>query len=489
MMDDDTTDADFLSPDQLRNLLPGFRLDAKPLSSTAMSRVYLASDTRLHDRKVVVKIMAAYLAELPGFRKRFLREIELMAELEHPHIMYIIAAARNQDRPLYFVMPRAETDLKARLADGALDPQETARVITQVASALDFAHDRGVFHRDVKPANVLFGTGGHVYLSDFGVAKHAAGEDLTRAGDSIGTRRYTAPEVYSASRAKDSEAKPDGPLDRFGDVYSLGAVLFHCLTGKRPFDEADDMTVAELHRKGVVPRIAEVRPDLPAAFDAIAAKAMSSEPELRYATCGELAEAFSKAVARSEAETVVGRDAGERAARVDRTGGDAAAGAGRGGDYRKAGGGRRSPGLAVAALVAGLLAGGALSYLAFGADAGTSAQGGVVEGSVDPTVEPVTGDDQAHRAPVVGECLTADEDYVVVACDSEAAAQRVYRIVTDPEDPNPEQPKHNDAAFEVCGSDASVEYDYRYSDSALREGREWNPDTDRIYYVICVQEP
>jgi serine/threonine-protein kinase len=466
-MDDDTTDFDFLTPEELRSLLPGFRLDPEPLSSTAMSRVYLASDTRLHDRKVVVKIMADYLAAVPDFRKRFLREIELMAELEHPHIMYVIAAARKQERLLYFVMPRAETDLRARLADGPLEPKETARVIAQVASALDFAHDRGVVHRDVKPANILFGAGDHVYLSDFGVAKHAVGEDLTRAGDSIGTRRYTAPEVYSASRATDSGAAHDGPLDRSGDVYSLGAVLYHCLTGKRPFDEADDMTVAELQRKGEVPRIAEICPDLPPAFDAIAAKAMHPEQARRYRTCGELAEAFSRAVARSEEGIGVERAAPGEGPRpvVD----------------------RRGPALAAAALVTGLLVGGAVSFLAFGPEEGASAQGGVVEGSVDPTVEPVTGDERAERAPRAGECLTAEEQLVVVACDSPEAAKRVYRIVTDPEDPNPEQPEHDAAAWQACGSDV-VDFSYHYSDTALREDREWNPDTDRIYYFICYQE-
>lgn len=480
-MDDDTTDSDFLSADELQSLLPGYRLDPKPLSSTAMSRVYLASDTRLHDRKVAVKIMADYLAAVPDFRKRFLREIELMAELEHPHIMYVIAAARRKERLLYFVMPRAETDLRARLKAGALEPEEAARVITQVASALDFAHDHGVVHRDVKPANILFGAGNHVYLSDFGVAKQDAGEDLTRAGESIGTRRYTAPEVYNGSRATDSEATQDGPLDRSGDVYSLGAVLYHCLTGKRPFDEADDFTIAELHRNGVVPRIADVKPDLPAEFDAIAAKAMSPEQARRYRTCGELAEAFSRAVAREAAKSAAAAEEA-RAGRGEHRPGD-------GDDREQARSGlRRGPALAAAALAAGLLVGGAVSYLMFGSETGASAQeGGVVAGSVDPTVEPVTGDERAERAPRAGECLTAEERLVVVACDSPDAAKRVYRIVTDPEDPNPEQSDHVDAAWDACGPEV-IEFDYHYSDTAVREDREWDPESDRIYYFICYQE-
>jgi serine/threonine-protein kinase len=370
--------------------------------------------------------------------------------------MYIIAAARKEDRLLYFVMPRAEADLRARLADGPLGLAETERVITQLASALDFAHARGVVHRDVKPANILFGTGDHLYLSDFGVAKQAVGEDLTRAGDLIGTRRYTAPEVYSTG------ASSDDPLDRSGDVYSVGAVLYHCLTGKRPFDQVDDYSVAQLQQKGEVPRIAEVRRDLPPEFDAIAAKAMSLEPAQRYRTCGELAAAVAQAVARVESR-------------------DASAGRGRGRAPR------RSPALIAAVLLAGLMFGGVLSYLAFGPDAPRSAGYGVIEGSIEPTVEPVTGDEQVERAPVVGECLSSDERYVVVACDSPEAAKLVYRIVTDPEDPNPAQPNHVDAAWQACGHDG-IEYDYHWADSAVREGREWNPETDRIYYFICYQE-
>ncbi|WP_335988659.1 serine/threonine-protein kinase [Glycomyces sp. MUSA5-2] len=452
---DDTTDSEFLPPEELQALLPGFRIDPEPLGTTAMSRVYRAADARLHDRKVAVKVMAGSLAAFPGFRKRFLREIELMAGLDHPHIMFVVAAAGPDDRLLYLVMPQAEGDLRARLAMGAMEPAAAARVIAQVASALDYAHDRGVAHRDVKPANILFGAGDHVYLSDFGVAKHAVGEDLTRVGDSIGTRRYTAPEVYSAAKRA---AGSDSGVDRSGDVYSLGAVLFHCLTGQRPFDRTDDAIVARVQEEGPAPSVAEIRPDLPAEFDAIAAKAMSRDRADRYRTCGELARAFEQAVARAE-------DGPAKPGRVRRPGRLALAGA----------------------LAAGLALGGGLSFLAFGPELRDSTGDGVVAGAVDPTAAPVTGDDQVERAPRAGECLTADEDrYVVVACDSEAAAKRVYRVVTDPEDPNPAQPDHDDAAWEACGHEG-VEFDYYWADSAVREGREWEPETDRIYYFLCYQ--
>jgi serine/threonine-protein kinase len=456
---DDTTD-NFFSSDELEDLLPGFRLDPEPLSSTAMSRIYLASDVRLHGRRVAVKIMADYLAAVPDFRKRFTREIELMASLDHPHIMYLLTAARKEDRLLYFVMPRAETDLKARLADGALDPVETERVITQLASALDFAHARGVVHRDVKPANILFGAGGHLYLSDFGVAKHAVGEDLTRAGDLIGTRRYTAPEVYSTRAAVASSGDVIGPA---GDVYSVGAVLYHCLSGKRPFDEVDDYTVAQLQQQGKVPRIADIRPDLPREFDAIVAKAMSLDPANRYRTCGELAAAVSQAVAR----------VGRRKAPAKARGGGRAP--------------RRNPALTAAVLLTGLILGGVLSYVAFGPEADGSGPYSLIAGSVEPSVAPVTGDERVERAPVAGECLSVDMPYVVVACDSPEAVKRVYRIVTDPEDPNPAQPHHDDAAARACGQDGIL-FEYHWDDSARRDNeRAWNPETDRIYYFICYQ--
>ena len=252
--------------------------------------------------------MAGYLSTHPGYRKRFLREIQLMASLEHPNIMYVITAATARDRLLYLVMPRAEADLRNRLAGGPLDLVGTVDTVVQVAKALDFAHDHGVVHRDVKPGNILFGQEGHVYLSDFGVAKDRFGDDLTAFGETIGTRRYTAPEVFSRAAtdqvgpghdaAQPERLFPATPQERAGDVYSLGAVLHHCLTGQRPFDRLDDSAAEAAQRRGDLTPVSDLRPELPAALDIVVAKAMDLDADRRYRTCGELATALSSAVGR-----------------------------------------------------------------------------------------------------------------------------------------------------------------------------------------------
>jgi hypothetical protein len=486
---DDTTDPNLLRGEELARLLPGYRLDPEPLSSTGMSQVFLAADARLPHRKVAVKIMAGYLSAHPGHRKRFLREIQLMAGLEHPNIMYVITAATAQDRTLYLVMPRAEGDLRALLARGPLDPAATVDAVAQIAAALDFAHDHGVVHRDVKPGNILFGHEGHVYLSDFGVAKEQFGEDLTAFGETIGTRRYTAPEVFSGTAPDPAGPEPDtpglpaAPPERAGDVYSLGAVLHHCLTGRRPFDHLDDSAAEAAQRRGELTAVSELRPQLPAALDAVVAKAMHLDPEQRYRTCGELAAALALAVGVAETGSALPilKDIQQRIGAAA-TASDAPAATPPRSRWTSA----------LVPVASLLLVAGVLLYTAFGPGAddalGTGAESETP--SPEPTVVPVTGDDRVERLPVEGECLdgTLDDDYVVVACDAEQATERVYKIAIFPEDPNPSQPGHNDAAWIVCGSDGVTDFDYRWSDSAYETGEPWDPGTGLIYFIICTSD-
>ncbi|MDN3239701.1 serine/threonine protein kinase [Glycomyces tritici] len=493
---DDTTDPNHLHGDELARLLPGFRLDPEPVSSTGMSQVFLATDMKLHHRKVAVKVMAGYLSAHPGYRKRFLREIQLMASLEHPNIMYVITAATAQDRMLYLVMPRAEGDLRDLLTRGPLDLAGTVDTVVQVAKALDFAHDHGVVHRDVKPGNILFGHEGHVYLSDFGVAKDQFGEDLTAFGETIGTRRYTAPEVFSSAAADRTGPEPDAtarmlpatPQERAGDVYSLGALLHHCVTGRRPFDHLDDSAAESAQRRGELTPVSELRPQLPATLDAVVAKAMHLDPDRRYRTCGELAAALSLAVGLTEAGSALPilKDLQQRIGSVaaEPSPVPAAAPSPR----------SRWTG-ALVPVVSLLLVAGVLLYTAFGpgADDAHGTGGEPTESgspSPDPTVVPVTGEDRVERLPVEGECLDGalEDEYVVVSCDSEQATEYVYEVAVFPEDPNPSQPAHNDASWIVCGSDGVTDFDYRWSDSAYETGEPWDPETGLLYFIICTSD-
>lgn len=497
---EDTTDPRFPSQAELATSLPGYRLEPEPAVTTGMSQIYFATDEKLHHRKVAVKIMTEFLAAHPAYRKRFLREIQLMARLEHPNIMHVLAAAEAGERLPYLVMPRAEGDLRAQLENRPLTLARTVHVITQAAAALDHAHDQGVVHRDVKPGNILFGKEDHVYLCDFGVAKVDVGEDLTKPGETVGTNRYTAPEVYGARRPGAVESVdeagsaerivPVAPRDRAGDVYSLGAVLYHCLTGKRPFDFADDSAAAAAQRRGELPPVSELRPDLPPALDAVVSKAMDLDPDARYDSCGELAGALIDAVGLTGSGSAlpVLREILARLpsapARTPDAAGAAAVTAVR----------RFTVLTAVTTLVALLLLAGTLLYVsfaddprAFGAeDAATASDETSSAGAKSSRPEPVTGDDRVRRFPVVGECIDDDDDdYYVVSCDSDLATEKVYKIEKNPQDPNPSQSEHDDAAWEVCGKDG-IDYTHHWEDSAGEDdGGEWDPKTDKIYWIMC----
>jgi hypothetical protein len=293
----------FPSRDRLAALLPGFRLDPEPMSRTNMSAIYRATETRLHHREVVVKVMAEELADDARFRSRFLREVQVMATLRHPNILEVITASTSDAPLLYLVTPRADTDLRTLLKSRPpLDLATAVRIIRQLAAALDYAHDMGVIHRDVKPGNVLLlGKDAHVYLCDFGAAKESHGEQLTTSGLAPGTPGYSAPEqLYSTAYGDEAadtvpigQRPPAPPPDRAIDVYSLGAVLHYSLTGRPPFDHTELRAVIGAQLRGEQPRVSELRPDLPKALDRVVLKAMALDPDERYRTCAELVDALA----------------------------------------------------------------------------------------------------------------------------------------------------------------------------------------------------
>ena len=274
--------------------LAGYRIESL-LGWGGMSVVYLAEDLRLK-RRVALKLLAAGLAEDESFRDRFLRESELAASIDHPNIVPIYEAGTTEDI-LFIAMRYVEgRDLKERLQRGRLDPADAIGILAQVASALDAAHARGLVHRDVKPSNVLLDTGArpdgsdHVYLADFGLTKRVSEE--TGIGDDghlLGTIDYVAPEQIAGEE-----------IDGRADVYSLGCVLYECLVGQPPFRRDSDIAVVFAHLETEPPAPSAQRPELPAALDAVIARALAKEPEQRYPSCREFARA-ALAVAVDEA--------------------------------------------------------------------------------------------------------------------------------------------------------------------------------------------
>jgi streptogramin lyase len=245
-----------------------------------MGVVYLAEDLRL-SRKVALKLLAPALAESERFRDRFLRETKVAASIDHPNIVPIYDAGETEGS-LYFAMRYVEgTDLHRLIrSEGRLDPDRTLAIVTQVAAALDTAHGRGLVHRDVKPSNVLLvprsGPAGtdHVYLSDYGLTKRAMSvSGLTETGQLIGTIDYVAPE----------QIKGD-PVDGRADIYSLGCIVYECLTGEVPYPRDIEVAVLWAHVQSETPTVSNVRSDVPVELDAAIARAMAKAPDDRTPT-------------------------------------------------------------------------------------------------------------------------------------------------------------------------------------------------------------
>jgi YVTN family beta-propeller protein len=251
-----------------------------------MGVVYLATDLRLK-RRVALKVLAPELAQDQAFRDRFVQESETAASLEDPNVVPIHEAG-EADGQLFIAMRYVEgTDLGTLIRDlGSLDPIQTASIVGQVASALDAAHERGLVHRDVKPANILISRrdrsrGEHVYLTDFGLIRRMAhATSLTKTGQFMGTIDYVAPEQIRGQQ-----------VDGRADVYSLGCVLYECLTGRAPFAGEIEVAVLYAHLEEPPPAVTTLRPELPPAIDGVVAKAMAKHPEERYESAGALAEA------------------------------------------------------------------------------------------------------------------------------------------------------------------------------------------------------
>jgi serine/threonine protein kinase len=253
-----------------------------------MSVVYRAENPRLGN-VIALKLLAPELAEDESFRERFVRESRTAASILHPHIIPIYDAG-DAEGVLYIAMRYVDgPDLKARARDG-LELAQVIRIGTQIASALDAAHERGLIHRDVKPANILLercpGQDDHAYLADFGLTKNVESHTgITGSGHFVGTIDYMAPEQIEGRQ-----------VDARVDVYALGCVLFECLAGSPPYMRESDVAVLWAHMRDEPPSLSESRPDLPEAADAMLARALAKNPDDRPESCGDLADGLRAAL-------------------------------------------------------------------------------------------------------------------------------------------------------------------------------------------------
>jgi serine/threonine protein kinase len=269
----------------------GYRIDSL-IGRGGMSIVYRAENPRLGNM-VALKLLSSELANDETFRERFVRESRLAAALNHPHIIPIYDAG-SADGMLYIAMRYVEgADLKQLIRSrGALPPEQTVALLAQVARALDAAHRRGLVHRDVKPANILVerdepdDAPGHAYLADFGLMKHPASRSgLTATGQFMGTIDYVAPEQIEGKE-----------VDARTDEYSLGCVLYECLTGQVPFVKDADVAVMWAHMNEAPPPVSSLRPEVPAAIDGVITRALAKAPDDRYHSCSEMVAAAAAAL-------------------------------------------------------------------------------------------------------------------------------------------------------------------------------------------------
>src|SRR5262245_59692810 len=249
----------------------------RELARGGMAEVYLARDESLN-RLVALKALFPEFAREPSFVERFRREAQAAANLNHPNIVGIYDW--GQESGTYFiVMEYVEgRSLRALMRnEGPIDPGQAADITAEIASALAFAHRRGVVHRDVKPGNVLITPQGHVKVTDFGIARAGASDGLTQTGSVMGTATYFSPEQAQGL-----------PVDGRSDVYALGVVLYEMVTSVAPFTGDSPVSVAYKHlREDAVPP-SQRNPEMPPDLEQIIMTALAKDAEQRYQTADDM---------------------------------------------------------------------------------------------------------------------------------------------------------------------------------------------------------
>ncbi|HEV8122806.1 MAG TPA: protein kinase [Gemmatimonadales bacterium] len=260
-----------------------YRLE-RELGAGGMATVYLAEDLK-HHRKVAVKVLRPELADVLG-PERFLREIEIAANLRHPHILPLYDSG-NADGFLFYVMPLVEGDSLATVIrrEKQLPIEDALRYAREVADALSYAHAHGVVHRDIKPDNIMIESG-HAVVADFGIAKAVASAGdvtaLTGTGMSVGTPTYMSPE----------QATGDRDIDGRSDLYSLGCVLYEMLAGQPPFSGATIDVLVRQHIMTAPPPVTQFRPAVPPSVADALARALAKVPADRFNPVGQFASAI-----------------------------------------------------------------------------------------------------------------------------------------------------------------------------------------------------
>ncbi|MCB0209003.1 MAG: protein kinase [Anaerolineae bacterium] len=252
------------------------------LGTGGMANVYKAYQSSV-DRYVAIKVLTRqHTKEYEIFTSRFMQEAQVVAKLEHPHILPVYDFGETEDY-LYLVMRLVNAGTLWDRFHGQPFPLEHIRhIIVQVGDALDYAHTKGIVHRDIKPKNILMDDRDNCLLTDFGIAKVMQADlSLTQMGTTLGTPTYMSPEQIQGES-----------LDGRSDIYALGVILFQLATGHLPFEADTPHEISTKHLYAELPSARALNPELPAGVEAVIAKAMAKNPDARYATAGEMVQAM-----------------------------------------------------------------------------------------------------------------------------------------------------------------------------------------------------
>ena len=267
--------SDILFPAMIGQTIGRYRILEK-LGEGGMGAVFKAEDTVLN-RPVALKVLSGHLAEHEEARERFLREAQAASGLNHPNITTVYDIIQENGQHLICMEHVEGKTLKELAAEGPLPTEKALDIVLQTADALEAAHARGIYHRDVKSANIMVTPEGRVKVMDFGLAYLAERSQLTRTGTTMGTLTYSSPEQISGR-----------PYDRRSEIFSLGVVCYELLTGQLPFRGATEAEVLYSVLNSDPEKLSSVRPDIPKALEAVVERMLAKDPALRYESCAEL---------------------------------------------------------------------------------------------------------------------------------------------------------------------------------------------------------